>query len=193
MKKLILTFTLAGLFLFGCSDVGVNPKMPINSSTASTTTTLNKKGPNKDIQTHQFDMSLLSPVSVTQTINGEEGGTISLEQKWLFGGTSAKVSFPKNSFEGSKDITMMVDPLTATISFSPHIVFNKAVKLNLSFEGLNLEQLNLTKGKVYFYFQSDTGVLSLVENGGIKVKVKSGSVSVKNAQLHHFSRYLFAK
>ncbi len=183
MKKIILTLAIAGLFLFGCSDVGVNPNMPANNN--QNNTTLNKKG--------LLNLDLDSPFSVTQTINGAEGGTISLDKSWLLGSASASLFFPPNSFEGTETITMTVDPLTASVSFYPHMVFERRLNLDLSFQGLDLVSMNLDSHKVDFYYESDDGLLSLIKNNGVDVDVSTGTLSVKNAGLYHFSRYIFAK
>ncbi len=181
MKKIFLTFAVAGLFLFGCSDVGVNPNVPANSS--STNTTLSKKG-----SSHSN-----SPFSVTETINGEVGGTITLNQIKKSEFVSASVFFPPHSFSGTQTITMTVDPSSASVTFYPHIVFNNRVDFNLTFLGLDLKNLGLTSGKVDFYFEADDGSLTLVKNNGVSVDIKLGLLAVKNAGLYHFSRYIFAK
>ena len=183
MKKIILTLAIAGLFLFGCSDVGVNPNMPANNN--QNNTTLNKKG--------LLNLDLDSPFSVTQTINGAEGGTITLDKSWGIINTHASLFFPPNSFEGTETITMTVDPLTASVSFYPSMVFETRLDLDLSFDGLNLVYLGLNSNKVDFYYQADDGLLSLIKNNGVSVSVSTGTLSVKNAGLYHFSRYIFAK
>lgn len=192
MKKLLLTFALAGLFLFGCSDVGVNPKVPANSN--QTTTSLKKvTDSDNDPSFGQFGMRFMTPLYTNKTINGEEGGTITLKGSWLLGRVSATVTFPQHSFEGTQKIFIMVNPLQASISFYPHIVFNKIVNLDLSFKGLPLRLMGLNQGQVHFYYQSNSGHLTLINNSGLDVNVATGSLEVTNAQLHHFSRYLFAK
>ncbi len=191
MKKLILTIALAGLFLFGCSDVGVNPKVPANNQT---TTTLNKANDSDDVQSiGHFGMHFITPFFISKTINGDEGGVIKLNSSWFFGGTSATITFPPNSFPGTKKIFVLVNPLQASISFYPHIVFKNPVNLDLSFKGLPLRLMGLDPGQVHFYFQSNSGQLTPIKNSGIDINMATGFVQVHNAQLQHFSRYLFAR
>ncbi len=193
MKKFLLTFILAALFLFGCSDVGVNPKVPVNNNQVATTLNKTTDFDNGGQSHEKFSMHFINPFFISKKINGKEGGVISLKGSWDFGGTSATVTFPPNSFKGSRRISIVINPLDASISFYPHMVFNKTVELDLSFKGLDLQQLNLDPGQVHFYCEASSGQLSPVSNSGLNINMEHGSLEVVNAQLQHFSRYLFAR
>lgn len=183
MKKIFLTVVTAVLFLFGCSDVGVNPRLPVNNS--SNNTTMNKKGTLVDYSESQF--------SVTQTINGNNGGIIMLNNSSGTVSVSASLKIRPHSFEGSETITMTVDPLTASVYFSPSMAFEKKLKFNLALSGLDLGALGYSQGKLNFYYQADDGTLTLIKQNGVDVDLSSGSIYINDAEIYHFSRYIWAK
>ncbi len=111
--------------------------------------------------------------------------------------TIAKLNIPQGAFDGTKEITVITDIQTASIQFYPEMQFDKSLKLNVSYSGINLftlYQLGLLKpGKLDFYYISDDGHKEIIENEGLTYKIKGGVLEVKNAKLKHFSRYQWAK
>lgn len=185
MKKLLVLFALVGLFFAGCQDQISGPVESNNSQTSLS------KG--LDIS---LPLSSAAEYSVTQTIDGEKGGNITfLHSRIGLSGIETvyiNLSFKKKAFEGSKDITVTVNFDDATISFTPHIEKfgkNNSVTLDASYTGINLNRLNLDSKRIDFYFFGDDGSKELIRNNGIKYSKKDNSVSVKNANLDHFSRY----
>ncbi len=104
-----------------------------------------------------------------------------------------KFKVKKHSFEGKVAITMWVDENNAAVWFTPHMVFNKPTELDLKFEGLDLEQLNLIEGDYDFVFINDNDSIEEIDHNGVKVKENKGKISVKKAKLNHFSRYAFVR
>ncbi len=193
MKQIIFSLFISAFLIFiGCSDNGNSIVDPVELQTA-----LNKNN------VSAFDIGDLGAdghqVSVSQLIDGSNGGVIQIS-KTYWNGTNditviAKIKFRPNSFDGEpQNITATTNDEDASITFSPALKFNKIVKLNLTFVGLDLKSMGLNKkNKVDFYYISDDGSRELIKNHGISINEKDGEISVKNAELHHFSRYAFAQ
>ena len=133
-------------------------------------------------------------LSYTQTIDGNKGGVIDFTLDYD-GGVSVhvKLKFPKKSFKGKQEITVVPNPSDLSIQFFPGMQFNKKLSLDYEISGLDLSFLNTTKHmtKISFGFIADDGSIELIKNNGIKVDTKKDKIQVKNARLEHFSRYAF--
>ena len=70
------------------------------------------------------------------------------------------------------------------------MVFNRSVRLNLSYTGLEVKRLGYTSNENvdFVYFNSD-GKTELIENTYSKVRIDEDNIRVENAKLLHFSRY----
>ncbi len=183
MKKLFVLAAFVGLFLVGCQDASMNPVSPGNSQISSAK-----------------PLALVSNAySVTQTIDGSQGGTIAFT-KTNVGSNGVQVVnvnlvFAPGAFEGQQDITVTADFNDASFSFYPHMVFdnNSKVTLNANYTGVDLTNLDLSDlPKIDFYYIGDDGSKELIKNNGTKIDLSSGSIGVKNAKLPHFSRYGWA-
>ena len=98
------------------------------------------------------------------------------------------MKFKKNSFPGAVDITITADDEYAAVQFSPKMVFDKPVELDLKFEGLDLD---LTTGDYDFVFIDDDGNIEIVAFNAIHVDESQSKIWVTKADLPHFSRYAF--
>lgn len=130
--------------------------------------------------------------SVSQTINGEDGGNITLEKYYVSAsGDSiaihANLIIQKHSFVGTEMITMTVDSEYAALQFYPEMVFLKPLRLFQKFSGLNLQ--GIPTGTIDFVYVTDEGNIVPVEKGKVQVVKPQGVVRVMNAKLEHFSRY----
>ena len=189
MKSFLITlFLAAGLIISGCSDLGTNA--PTNQTT------------NKQLLKlpAQSGTTVESEHSVTKRIGAERGGIIYLHDSYKSEDgnlvtVKAQLKLPAHAFDDSyEDITMTADKEYAAVQFNPSMVFKKALKLNLTFTGLSKDELtNLSEGQISFVYVDQDGNTTLIKNDGITVDVRTGSVSVRNAEIHHFSRYSFAK
>jgi len=185
MKKIFLLLAVAGLIFTGCSDLGTNPSSnPVTTSQANTVA-LNKISPKT--------VSTLTTFEVSKNINGEKGGVIILNQKSGDIQAFAKLKIPGNTFAGNVNVTILVDPSTASITLSPSMSFSKDLILDASFKGLDLKALNLDSKDVDFYYFSEDGAKVPVKYSWTKSNVKSGELAVKHAYIDHFSRYGWAK
>lgn len=186
MKYLISLSVLATLLLIGCAD---EPISPIESDNHSYQVI---KLPPK------AGLSIENIFSVTKTIIGNKGGSITLKEKYKAadGHTvkiNVKLKIKKHSFEGSKTITMTVDDNIAGVMFTPHIDFTKPATLQVKFEGIDLEELQVLGGIYDFVFIADDNTIEIIDHDGVKVKENKGKIQVKKAYLNHFSRYAFIR
>ena len=94
---------------------------------------------------------------------------------------------PIGAFTGVKDISMRFKNENATISFYPHIVFKKAVKLNIRYTGIDLSDTDTDS--VDFVFQNEDGSTEQIDYKALYVEPAEGKLELKEAKLHHFSRY----
>ncbi len=187
MKSLFFSLFFSALLIFaGCSDntTGVNQPTTSNKKIIKM---LPKKGFNLGLQ-----------LSKSQRINGEQGGSILLigDENSSDGNNvfyAADLQIPSGAFLGSVDFTITTDPQDAAIIFTPHMVFLRPLNLDLTFSDLDLSQIDLSNGNVGFYYVDDNDNYTPVENDGVHVNISTGTISVKNAQINHFSRYAFAQ
>ncbi len=187
MKKVLYFILAAGLFFFGCSDVGTNV---VNQPATSNKTIV--KIPAKS------GHAIVSGLSVDKNINGSLGGIIILNSGFDAEdgsqvGVFATLKIPRNAFDGTTDISMAADVEYAGLIFGPHMVFNVPLRLNLTFTGLNFKELGIKNDKVGFYNVDDNGNLIPVPNNGVFINYSTGTIRVVDAQIDHFSRYAFAQ
>ena len=150
MRKLLILSLFSFLLFFGCDQE----------------TDINSPG-NIDNQSYQLiklppkaGLSVENTFSVTKRIDGKRGGEIKLHKQYVStnGQTvkiDAKLKIKRHSFSGHVDITLTVDDDYAAVSFFPEMIFSKPAELDLKFEGLDLESLNLVTGEYDFVFIGD--------------------------------------
>jgi hypothetical protein len=186
MKSLISLAILAALLIVSCTDT---PLAPIKSD-------------NKSVQLIKLPpkagLHVENDCFVTKTINGDQGGTLKIKESYVAidGHTvkiDVKLKIKKNSFSGEATITMWVDDNNAAVWFTPHMVFNKPTELDVKFEGIEFNELKLTNGNYDFVFINDNDSIEEIDHNGVKVKENKGKISVKKANLNHFSRYAFSR
>ena len=184
MKRIVLTSFLAvGLFFAGCSDQSsiVGPSQNISQQINKTPIALNLNGLNKKI-------------TASKNIDGSVGGTIEITGN-LDGGDislSGKLNIPAGAFAGSLNISATLDDHTASFDFGPSpISFNKALSFTMSISGLDLSSIN--PKDVEFGYTAPNGTFSTISYDNVNVDTSTGTLSVTNAHLMHFSRYNWAK
>jgi len=184
MKSLIFSLLLISLVLLGCTDSTDFLTDPVKSYPE-----LVKLPPRSS-----SSLSVETVFSVSQTIDGDQGGTIILDESYeaengetvtIYG----KLKIPKHAFQGTETITMSVDDEYAAVHFEPAMVFNQKLKLDLEFTGLDLENMGFEDGEWDFAFISDDGEIEIVKKDGVEIDIDEGELSVEKAKLHHFSRY----
>ena len=137
--------------------------------------------------------SIMNPqLRVANVIDGLIGGVLNIDFEYNISELdtiriSANLIFLPGSFDGLKEISMVMDNEIGTISFSPHMVFNIPARLNLKYNGLNLTDVNTNS--IDFIYQNDDGLIEQVNYEAIKVFPQEGHLELINASLEHFSRY----
>jgi hypothetical protein len=184
MKITLTTLLLIALFLLGCTDT---PISPVNNENHSYQLI---KLPKKS------DLSVETSFSVTETINGEAGGIVWLNESYVAAdghtvSIDVKLKVLHDSYTGNVDFTITADDEFAAVEFSPLMVFDKPLELNLTFVGLDLESLNLSTGDYDFVYFYEDGNIEVIGYNAIHVNENQGKLWVTNALIPHFSRYGF--
>jgi hypothetical protein len=184
MKKFLILSLFSSLLFLGCSqETDVNsPIQQVNHSYQMI------KLPPKS------GLSIENTFSVTETIEGDKGGTIKIKENYVAtnGKTvkiDAKLKVKKNSFTGIVDITMTIDDVFAAVSFTPAMVFSIPAELKLKFEGIELENLIAISGEYEFVYISDNWDIEPVTYNSMQVNESKGKLSVNKADINHFSRF----
>ena len=137
--------------------------------------------------------SVMSPqLRISKVIDGRIGGDLIIDFEYYTSPKDtitiiASLIFPPGSFDGLKEISMVMDNKIGTISFYPHMVFNIPALLNLKYNGINLSDINTNS--INFVYQNDDGLVEQVIYDAIKVLPEVGYLELMNASLEHFSRY----
>jgi len=100
---------------------------------------------------------------------------------------TAVLNIPPGAFSDSQRIWMVLNNEIGTVWFYPHIVFNKPVRFDVKYGGLNLSGIN--PDSVDFIFQSNDGLIEQVTYESIVIIREQGVLILRGAMLNHFSRY----
>ena len=184
MKITLTTLLLFALILLGCADTPISPVKKNDHSYQMI------KLPKKSA------LSVETIFSVTQTIDGDVGGIVRLNESYITEDGHAveidiKLNIKHESFVGIVDFTITADDEYAAVLFSPSMVFNKPLELDLKFEGLDLDSLGFTTGDYDFAFIDENGNTEIVGYNTIHVNESRDKIWVIKALLPHFSRYAF--
>ncbi|NWF49324.1 MAG: hypothetical protein HXY49_02135 [Ignavibacteriaceae bacterium] len=184
MKNLILLPLLLGLFLFGCSQ-----EAEIQSPTDPGSQNFKWIGlPSHSVASTEME------VTQSQDINGSNGGTLNLNYSYAGGpfGTvsvTSTLQFVPGAFSGTKTITETVDDSYCYVSFGPSMSFNSPAIYNITYTGIDLSGVN--PNTVEFVYAAPDGSTQVIPNDGISIDLNTGTLTVLNARLSHFSRYGF--
>jgi len=194
MKTLLTSLLISATLLIGCMDDSSLLTSPdISTNPESQSYQLFKLPPKSGSSLHKV-------YTQTEVIIGKKGGKIKIDEEYVAADghkveIEGELKVPKYAFAETDTIliTFSIDDEFAAVSFYPHMVFNKPLELDLEFEGLDLEEFNLTEGEYDFVYIDDNGNTELVKYNGIQVKEKKGKIEVHKAALNHFSRYGFTR
>ena len=187
MKTALFSLLLSALLLLGCNETPIQPEESLEQEGQS------------------YELIQIPPrpaggpnFSATETIDGSKGGQIKIKESYVTvdGDTviiDVKLKIKKDYFSGIVDITMTVDDVYTAVQFTPEIIFNYPVDLDVKYKGLDPDQLNLTSGSFEFLYIDDNGNSETVPSNGVVVNKELGEIFVKKAQLSHFSRYVFIR
>jgi len=170
MKRFILVIALFSFISFGCSENDSIVNQPYNADQIS------------------LDKKIADDLTFTQLINGDKGGKIVINTNTPFA-TKLKLTVPKGAYEGSKLITVNLNPDSPIITFGPATPkFIKVLILDVKMANIwyNGESLK-------FAYLGENGVVEEVISNSVGYEQNKNWVFVKGAQLEHFSRYGFTK
>ncbi|MBK7631390.1 MAG: hypothetical protein IPJ23_11940 [Ignavibacteriales bacterium] len=194
MKSLNYFFLIITLLLpLGCES-NVDSILPAENST--------KVSQDSPKFHHEVGLDVLDYDDVfiiQKEIDGIVGGHITLDTVFTdWEGNlvtiNADITFEPNSFSGTKNIAISPDPSSGSIKFSPAIAFNIPAKLNLNFSGINLSSLGFDANSTSdFVYRADDGTIEFILKNECKIKWNTKQIYVKNAELPHFSRYIFVR
>ncbi|MBT8378907.1 MAG: hypothetical protein KJN64_06740 [Ignavibacteria bacterium] len=174
MKKLFLLLVLVGITFLSCSD---NQESNFVSSNS------------------KFDLSSPGHLYASKLINGETGDELILNQTFIDSSGReiviyARLRVLENSFPGSTTISMIPNVEDLSIKLLPDMNFNRSVRLDLSFSGINLEEFGYTTTGTYdFAFFAVNGDVELIDSDISHANLSQNEIKVLNAKLNHFSRY----
>jgi len=144
-------------------------------------------------------LSLRKVTQISKFINAKEGGVIELIHRGSVKDNNeyleinCRLEIPAKAMDKDADISLTIDDKLFSgamdVEFSPHgTIFSTPALLSIKAKGLDLEGIDpQTIG--FYYDNQETGEWEEMEYDELKVDVKQGTISVKNAQLPHFSRY----
>ena len=191
MKKIISLLTLTFFLFAACQEQQSLLVTPENDSQATQVTE-----PNWITLPEFNNASVENTFSTTKLVNGKDETLLDVWGGYSGGihyyvSANANLRFLRNSFEGTRQITMSIDTEYGSAKFSPSGTFDKAAIYNATFQGLDLRGVD--PDEVRFVYMAADGSYVDAECDQIFVEIQSGKLQVINAKLPHFSRYGFVK
>ena len=188
MKSFIYLFLLfSSIIFYSCDSIE-------NSILTTENSKVNFSGPT------ELNKNSTEPVfQITKRINGLIGGEILIDTTLVnkhgdLVRIETSLRFDSLSFEGERDITIIPDINDASIQFFPEMNFNRKVKLQLVYTGINLETLGFkSTSKVDFIFSGTNGEYEPIDYSFCIINWPQQQLRVSNAKLSHFSRYIFVR
>lgn len=186
MKQILFSILFAGLLLGGCTDVNNSTAPEQNGNTI------------KMFKMPQaVDMSTEAVFSSSKSIDGNLGGDLQLNGKYQTATgvvtIQASLNVPASAYSGEKVLNVANSNLYAEIDFDPTLSFKAPVLLNATVTGLNLSDISNPEDIYFAYISDDGSYIEPVSCDKITVDVANGTLSVTNAHLSHFSRYIWAR
>lgn len=187
MKNLIILLALSLLTFIGCQESSSILEPDLNSETS----TFDKKN-KSDIKYLDGDLSKYkTSYSKDFTVDGSVGGKVYVSHKWVNENNktsrlSAVLDIPAGAYKGELTFEMIfdLDGLALELYPSP-FTFDKPVKLDLVFKNVELNDYDPET----FGFNYLDGEFEDMVYDKVDYDVERGTLLVKGAELHHFSRY----
>jgi len=183
MKHLLTLIGLFAILLFS----GCNEQTEINSPVAE-----------RDYKL----ISLPTPTGLTvesiftqnMVIDGDIGATFPAEFSYESGPDelvtiNSNLNFLAGAFAGTVDITQSFNTESAAVNFGPSMQFSVAVQYTLTISGVDLTDVN--PSTLDFVYIAEDGTIYDCEYESVSMDLSTGTLTVVNAELHHFSRYGF--
>ena len=185
MKKLLSIIAVITFIFIGCSN-DVNINNPVD----------NLEGWEVVTREVPEGLQVNKVYTVSKVINGSTGGfllTGDMEKtkdgirKCVYG----FLYFPPGAFNGTNTISMSLDDKKLSGTFGPSMSFNKPASFSALFAGVNLR--NSTQSDFKFVYWDPSGNSYEIPSTFIYFDKEKGVLGILNAQLPHFSRYIFVR
>jgi hypothetical protein len=202
VKKAILIILFLGITFLGCSDNldNIIVSTPIETENftnsgmiISETENLNHSSQSLVI-TNNIDYCDQN-ISASKLIDGEIGAWLIVNETYVNSEgrevfVYARLRILPGAYQGTVNIEMLFNDEDASVQLFPEMTFNREVRLDLWFQGIDLKALGYrTTGDADFAYFANNGDVELVENNSSNVNIKENKIAVVNAKLLHFSRY----
>ena len=139
------------------------------------------------------EASLNKTISISKEIDGRIGGAIILNETFENGVTlNYKLDFAKGSFEGTRNITIILDGDSFTGDYYPHGNFVKPAMLTIKVGHADLSGL-VSEDDLKFVYVNENGEIEEMAKKNLMVNFNSNTIALINAELPHFSRYGFTR
>ena len=156
------------------------------------TTLLSKKADSTPELYRSLPIDIKTNVSKNLTINGDLGAIVYLSHKWKNANNktcklSAKLDIPIGAFSGDLTFEIIFDLNNYAVELYPSpFTFDKPVLLDLVFKNVDLSNID-PNAFVFDYLDGEEPVNLKVKS--FDIDIKKNTLSIKDAELHHFSRY----
>ncbi len=194
MKYFLSAILLTLTFFWGCeqsTDPLTGPSSTLEKSSIGSS----------GLGTNNYDILQLparSPIyqdsvfNVSKLINGLLGGNIILNKTYISKDGRlvtmlVNLVVPPLAFIGQQNITLTIDSCFAAVHCEPGMTFQLPLIMVQTFVGLDLKKYNTED--IDFVYLKDDGGIEDINNSAIIVEKLTGTLTVLNAQIPHFSRY----
>ena len=140
------------------------------------------------------DVKLSKSFGTSAYVTVADGGQLVIDETYT--STEGKtvhafssISFAPGCVQEDVNITMDIDDQTGVSTFMPHQVFNTPAILNQTFTGLNLSGIDVSNLKLYYMIPD--GTYEVMECDQLIIDVATGTITVVNGKIPHFSLYGF--
>lgn len=140
--------------------------------------------------------SLSKSMTISAFISAKDGGSIVFNYKFKGVNIAGSLYFPPGSVSQDLTASLAMDNQTIkelNLSFSPSAVFLQPALLNLNASGLDLSWIPPSAKIGLYYYNPDTDLYEQMVVQYVGVNQSQGTLTCKNGQIPHFSRYAFAR
>lgn len=190
MKRLFLfSFTALFLIFTACQDEG-----PILGPDFSQSQKISKAEPKWIGLPQNAEAKLNKSFSTSEFITVAEGGQLLIDETYTTteGETVhaySSIFFSPGVVKNDVNITMIIDDQTGVSTFMPGQMFNSPAILNQTFTGLDLSGVDVNS--IQLYYMATDGTYEVMEYDQLIFDVETGTITVVNGKIPHFSLYGF--
>jgi len=188
MKRLLLLSLTSIMLIFSaCKNEG-----PITSPEPSKSQKPAKVQPKWIGLPQNASNKLFKTFSTSQLITVASGGQLTIDETYTSTEGNqvhaySNIVLDPGCVQQDCTISMDIDDQTGVSTFLPHQMFNFPAILNQTFTGLNLSGIDVSN--IHLYYLETDGSYQIMECDQLTVDVATGTITVVNGKLPHFSLY----